>query len=113
MLNLNEQPSLPKFELKTEKGEIKSYDTLLISYLLRDLDAEKDPTEIQRVVNKVFEVEVDSWMAMVILKEFTEFAEKNLEEPLKKVFGLELYSATSTDSHPESSESSSPPSSSD
>lgn len=113
MLDLNEQPEVVPFELKTKEGETKSYDTLLMSYRLRDLDAEQDPEAIQTVINKAFEINVNAWTAMVILKEFTEFAEKNLEGPLKKVFGLELYSVTSTGSPPQSSETSSPQSSSD
>lgn len=113
MLDLNEQPKLPPFELKTTTGETKSYDTLLISYALRSLDAEQDPAAIQTTVNRVFEVDVDAWTAMVILKEFTDFAEEHLEEPLKKVFGRELYSATSTDSPQPSSKDSNPQSSSD
>lgn len=112
MLDLNEQPKLSNYELKLLDGETKSYDTLLISYALRVLDVEKDPTEIQKVICQVFEVDVDAFTAMVILKDFTEFAEANLEGPLKKVFGEKLYSAISTGSPPENSKTSSQPSTS-
>ncbi len=110
MFDLNEQPKIPSFQLKTTDGVVKSYDTVLISYKLRVLDAEKDPAAIQTLVNNVFEINVETWETMLILKAFTEFAEKHLEEPLKKVFERELYSATSTDSHQQSSKISSPPS---
>ena len=113
MLDLNEQPDVPRFELKLTDGETKSYDTLLTSFRLKALDAEKDPTKIQGVINGVFEINVDAWPAMIILKEFTEFAEKNLEEPLKKVFGEKLYSAISMASLPKNSETSDQPSTSD
>ena len=106
MLDLNEQPDLPRFELKTLDGEVKSYDTLLISNQLRALDGEKDPAKIQEIINKVFEVNVDAWTTMIILKEFTTFAGEHLEEPLKKVFGQELSSAISMGSRPPSSETS-------
>lgn len=104
MLDLNEQPKLPSYELKTPTGEIKSYDTLLISYALRVLDKEKDPAKIQELINKTFEIEVDAFTALTILQDFTEFAEANLEEPLKKVFGPELCSSISTGSRPTNSE---------
>jgi len=101
MLDLNEQTTVPRYELKLIGGETKSYDTLLLSYQLRTLDAEGDPAKICDVVNKIFEIEVDSFTALAILYDFTAFAETNLEEPLKKVFGRELFSTTSTDSRPE------------
>lgn len=104
MLDLNEQPSLPRYELKLTAGEVKSFDLLLLSYELRALDGELDPTKIQVIVNKVFELDVDAFTAMVIIKDFTGFSEEHLEEPLKKVFGRELSLTTSTDSRPENSE---------
>lgn len=113
MLDLNEQPKLPKYELKLVDGETKSYDTLLISYRLRALDVEKDPAKIHEVICRVFEVEIDAWEAMLVLKDFTEFAEKHLEGPLKNVFGEKLCSTTSTDSPLESSGTSNPQSTSD
>ena len=67
MLDLNTQPDIPRFELKLPNGETKSYDTLLISFKLRSLDAEKDPTRIQKVVNEVFEIDIDAWPAMIVL----------------------------------------------
>ena len=106
MLDLNEQPHVPKYELKLRDGTTKSYDSVLLSYTLRALDGEEDPSKLQEIVNKALEIEVDAFEAMVIIKNFTEFSEKNLEEPLKKVFGAELSSAISTGSAPESSESS-------
>jgi len=110
MLDLNEQPNLPRFELKMPDGEVKSYDTLLLSYQLKVLDEEKDPAKIHEFINKAFEINVDAWPAMIILKEFTEFAEKYLEEPLKKVFGEQLYSTISMGSPPENAKTSTPPS---
>lgn len=98
MFDLNEQPKLPKYELKTSSGEVKSYDTLLISYALKALDEEKDPAKIHQVICKIFEVEIEAWEAMLVLKDFTEFAEKHLAEPLKNVFGEKLFSTISTDS---------------
>jgi len=113
MFDLNEQPKLPQYVLKLTDGETKSYDTLLISYQLRALDVEKDPAKIHEVMCKVFEVEIEAWEAMLVLKDFTEFAEENLEEPLKNVFGEKLYSAISTDSPQENSKTSSQQSTSD
>lgn len=107
MFDLNEQPKLPQYVLKLTDGETKSYDTLLISYQLRALDVEKDPAQIHEVICKVFEVKIEAWEAMLVLKDFTEFAEKNLEGPLKNVFGEKLYSAISTDSPHENLEPSS------
>jgi len=104
MFDLNEQPKLPKYELKTSGGEIKSYDTLLISYALKALDEEKDPAKIHQVICKIFEIEIEGWEALLVLKDFTEFAEKHLEEPLKNVFGEKLFSATSTASPQKSTE---------
>ena len=113
MLDLNEQPAVPAYELKLINGEVKSYDTLLISFALRALDAESDPGVIQELVNKIFKINVDAWQAMIILEDFTNFAEANLEEPLKKVFGRELFSTSSMASRPQSSENSNQESSSD
>ena len=113
MFDLNEQPKLPRYELKTSSGETKSYDTLLTSYALRALDVEKDPARIHKVICEVFEIEIEAWEAMLVLKDFTEFAEKNLEEPLKNVFGEKLYSAISTDSPHENTEPSSQQTTSD
>lgn len=113
MLDLNEQPSLPEYELKLKDGETKSFDTLLLSYKLQALDGEKNPEKIQEIINKAFEVNVDGFTALVILKDFTEFSEQHLEEPLKKVFGPELFSAISMGSRPKSSETSVQPSTSD
>ena len=113
MFDLNEQPSLPEYELKLKSGETKSFDTLLISYKLQALDGEKDPEKIQEIINKAFEVNVDSFTAMIILKDFTAFSEQHLEEPLKKVFGPELFSAISMGSRPKSSDDSVQPSTSD
>lgn len=110
MLDLNEQPEISRFELKTIDGDVKSYDTLLISYQLKVLDTEKDPAKIHEIINKVFEINVDAWAAMIILKEFTEFAETNIEGPLKKVFGEQLCSAIFTGSPLKNSGTSSPPS---
>ena len=107
MFDLNEQPKLPQYGLKLKSGETKSYDTLLTSYSLRALDAEKDPVEIHKVICTVFEIEVDAWEAMLVLKDFTDFAEKNLEEPLKNVFGEQPFSAISTASPQKSIEPSS------
>lgn len=101
MLDLNEQPTIPRYELKLADGATKSYDALLISYNLRTLDAEGDPAKIQQAVNQLFEIEVDSFAALAILYDFTAFAEEHLEEPLKKVFGRELSLTTSTASRPE------------
>jgi len=113
MFDLNDQPELPQYTLKLKSGEIKSCDTLLTSYALRALDVEKDPVEIHKVICAVFEIEVSAWEAMLVLKDFTEFAEKNLEEPLKNVFGEKLYSAISTDSPQKSTEPSSQQTTSD
>lgn len=111
MLELNEQ--LPNYELKLVTGEVKSFDLLLLSYKLRVLDGEEDPAEIREIINKVFEIEVDAFSAMCIIKDFTEFSEAHLEEPLKKVFGAELFSTISTGSAPEKSETLNQQSSSD
>ncbi len=104
MLDLNEQETVPRYELKLTDGATKSYDTLLLSYQLRTLDAEGDPAKICDVVNKIFEIDVDSFAALAILYNFTTFAEENLEGPLKKVFGREPFSTTSTDSRPKNVE---------
>lgn len=106
MLDLNEQPQLPNYELKLKDGSTKSHDLLLLSYKLRALDGEKDPAKIQEIVNEVFEIDVDALSAMIIIKDFTEFSEAHLEEPLKKVFGAELSSVITTGSAPENSENS-------
>lgn len=113
MLDLNEQPSLPEYSLKLKGGETKSFDTLLLSYRLQALDGENDPEKIQGIINKAFEIDVDGFTAMIILKDFTGFADKHLEEPLKKVFGQELFSAISMGSRPKSSDDSVQPSTSD
>jgi len=107
MFDLNEQPKLPQYVLKLTDGETKSYDTLLISYQLSVLDKEKDPAKIHEVICRVFEVKIEAWEAMLVLNDFTKFADKNLEEPLKNVFGEQLYSAISTDSPQENSKTSS------
>lgn len=112
MFDLNEQPQLPSYELKLRDGSVKSFDPLLVSYKLRVLDEEVDPVKIQGIINKVFEIDVDAISAMLIVKDFTEFSEEHLEEPLKKVFGAEPFSATSTDSAPVNSENSNQPSTS-
>jgi len=103
MLDLNEQPRIPKYELKLDDGTVKSYDPVLLSYELRVLDGEKDPGKIRETVNKVFEIDIDTFEAMLIIKDITEFSAKHLEGPLKKVFGEELFSAISTGSPPENS----------
>lgn len=97
MLNVDEQPKLPRYELKVG-GETKSYDSLILGYGLKGLEGIEDPSRIQATVNSVFAVEVDSFTASVILKDFFDFAERELEEPLKNVFGRELFSTTTTDS---------------
>jgi len=104
MLDLNDQLTPPRYELKLTDGEVKSYDSLLLSYGLRTLDAEGDPAKIQEVVNKLFDIDVDSFTTLNILNDFTTFAEETLEEPLKKVFGREFFSTTSTASRPENAE---------
>lgn len=113
MLDLNEQPQIPKYELKLLDGTVKSYDPVLLSFELRALDGEKDPAKIQAIVNGVFAIDVDALAAMVIVKDFTAFSEEHLEGPLKKVFGAVPSSAISTGSAPENSENSSQPSISD
>jgi len=110
MLELDEQ--LPNYELKLADGTVKSYDLLLLSYKLRALDGEEDPAKIREIINKVFEIEVDAFDAMRIVKDFTAFSEEHLEGPLKKVFGPELFSTISTGSVPEKSEPSNQQSSS-
>lgn len=112
MLDLNEQPQLPEYILKLRDGVTKSFDLLLLSYKLRVLDGEEDAAKIREIVNQVFEIDIDAFDAMVIIKDFTAFSAEHLEEPLKKVFGAELYSAISMDSAPKNSETSSQPSSS-
>ena len=109
MFDLNEQPTLPRYELKVVGGGVKSYDAILVSFDLRVLDGERDPTKIREVVNRIFEVDVDALSAMSILQNFVEFEEAHLEEPLKKVFGAELFSTTSTGSRPENTENSEQP----
>lgn len=101
MFDLNEQTTVPRYELKLKNDETKSYDTLLLSYGLRDLDAEGDTTKIKEVVNKLFEIEVDAYDALLILFDFTKFAEKNLEGPLKKVCGRGSSLTITTASRPE------------
>ncbi|KKM14032.1 hypothetical protein LCGC14_1710250 [marine sediment metagenome] len=101
MLDLNEQPSLPNYELKLKDGTVKSYDSLILSYAMRALDGEANPTKIQETINQVFDIDVDAFAAMVIMNDFVIFAEAELEEPLKKVFGRELSSTITTASRPE------------
>lgn len=104
MLDLNEQPQVPRYELKV--GEVtKSYDPIILGYALRDLkETETDPGVLQHKVNEVLEIDVDAFTAGIILKDFFEFAKRELEEPLKNVFGRELFSTTTSDSAPASSE---------
>lgn len=111
MLDLSTQPPLPRYEVKLADGTVKSYDAVLLSYNLRDLEGEENPAKILEFVNKTFELNVDALTALQILDDFTEFSTKHLEEPLKKVFGRVLSSTTTTGSPPENSENSSPPSS--
>lgn len=112
MLDLKEQPQLPNYELKLGDGTMKSYDSILVSYGLKDLDGVEDPAKVQEIVNRVFEIEVDALTSMIILRDFIKFEEEHLEEPLKKVFGRELFSVTSTVSRPPSSKPSAPENSS-
>ena len=104
MLDLNELPKLPRYEIKLADGTVKSYDSLLTVYSLQTIEGETEPLVIQSCVNKVFDLDVDAFTAIRILEDFTTFSEQNLEEPLKKVFGRELSSTTTMDSRPENSE---------
>jgi len=105
MLDLGAQTTIPRYELKLKDGTTKSYDSLLLGYKLQDFEGEVDPEKIMEVINKLFDVDVDALAAIQILEDFTAFSIDHLEEPLKKVFGRELSSTTTTDSRPESSES--------
>ncbi len=105
MLDLKTQEALPHYEFRLEDGSTKSYDPLPIGYKLQALEGEEDPEAIQKIVNKVFGIDVDAFTAMTILHDFLEFAEKNLEEPLKNVSWRVPSSITSTDSRPENSKS--------
>jgi len=101
MFDLDAQEKLPRYELKLPGGEIKSYDSLLIGFKLHSLEGETDPEKIRAHVNEVFELELDAFAAFQLLEDFTTFAEQNLEEPLKKVFGRESSSTIISDSRPE------------
>lgn len=106
MLDLSTQVTLPRYELKLANGEVKSYDPILIGYKLQDLEGESEPEAIQQSINTIFELQVDAFQALQILENFTAFTAEHLEEALKKVFGREPSSTTTSDSRPENSENS-------
>lgn len=113
MLDLNEQPNLPRYELKLPGGETKSYDPLVLGFALRCTEGVEDPVALQKAVNEAFELDVDTYHACIILKDFIEFGEKELEEPLKKVFGRGLFSTSTLASDSTKSENLNPQSTSD
>lgn len=108
MLDLNEQPKIPRYELKVGE-ETKSYDGMLLGHKMMVIEGEEDPEVIQRVIQEIFGVEVDAFTAHVILEDFYKYAEKELDGPLKKVFGRGLFSTTTTGQAPASSENSAQP----
>jgi len=105
MFDLSAEPDLPRYELKTRDGEVKSYDPVLIAYNLRGLEKEEDPAKVRKTVCEVFAVDVTALDALTILENFLKFTEECLEEPLKKVFGRVLSSTTSTGSRPANTKS--------
>lgn len=87
MFDLSTQPELPKYEVKLRDGSVKSYDTLNLSFELRQFEGETEPAKVRELVNRFFGVDVTAADAMLILNDFLEFAEKHIETSLKKVIG--------------------------
>lgn len=104
MLDLTEQPVVPRYEVKLADGSIKSYDAVLVGFQLQKIEGVEDPGKIQTAVNAIFDIDVDGLTALVILDDFLTFSKEHLEEPLKNLSRREPSSTTSTDSRPENSE---------
>lgn len=102
MFDTDTLPTVPSYELKVG-GVVKTYDAIVLGYALKGIDTVVEPGEICAAVNKAFDITVDTLTAAAILKDFFQFSRENLEGPLKKVLGQELFSATTTDSAPATS----------
>jgi len=102
-LNAEDRVKIPEYKVKIADIE-RSFDALVLAYAMRSLEGVEDPTEICNVVRKALKLEetipLSTFDACAILKDFHEFSEEHLEEPLKKVFGRSLFSTTISDSPP-------------
>ena len=89
MFDLTSQAAIPAYELKLRDGTVRQYDACLLAFELQVLEGVNDLGQIKTTINKVLEIDVDSYTALQILNDFTTFTATTLEEPLKNVFGRE------------------------
>lgn len=99
-INLDQiQQELPLFKVQWKKI-IYSFDPLELTYKLRSVMEEKDPSKVRAEVEKCCKFEgITGTMALAIIQQLTIFLEQ-YEEPLKKVLGPECLSTTATVSIP-------------
>ncbi len=97
---------VPPYKIKAGEQE-REYDALQFAFDIRVLEGVEDPTEILKVLRQVLnltdDIKLSTFDACLILKDFKDFSDTHLDEPLKKVFGRSLFSTTTTDSNPETS----------
>ena len=87
MLNLDELPQVPPFEVQWQ-GQVQKIDAARVSlqFEIANLDP-KDPDSLQHLVGGVLGREVDFFTAQAFQHEFNNFCDEHLYPALKKVFG--------------------------
>jgi hypothetical protein len=112
MLDLKNENRIPRYELKIN-DKLLRFDPFVFGWATRGLSMNLEPSEVKAGVQKALgipieEYEIDTFEAGHIIKDFDTFFANNIDDEIKKVFGISPVSAITTDSVPAASENSVP-----
>jgi hypothetical protein len=112
MLDLKNENRIPRYELKVN-GKLYQFDPFVFGWATRGLSLKLEPSEVKDGVQKALgipieEYTIDTFEAGHIIRDFDDFFAANIDDEVKKVFGISPVLDTTTDSVPAPSENSNP-----
>ena len=102
IVDLDVTPDLPPFRVKLN-DQLYEFEALALAYSLKDLSGETNPSVIGETISAALTkllgqpLELTTYKACELVVAFENQMQQHME-PLKKVFGSELFSTTTSES---------------